>query len=71
MVSLQDNMAFQGAACKWCSPAGSLNHLLRQKAGARLASNVRLVMPWVESEKQPADELPRLLDYGFGSAGGR
>ncbi len=61
VFSLQDNMPTSCAMAKGRSPSFSLNRILRMKAAICLASRFRSFLPWVESERQPADELSRLL----------
>ena len=58
--ALQDNRPTSGACTKGRSPSPGLNFLLRQKAAACLAAGIRLLVPWVESALQPADDLSRL-----------
>ena len=61
-VSLQDNQPCAGATGKGRSASFGLNVLLRQKAAATLASRIRLILPWVESGRQPADDISRIID---------
>ena len=58
---LEDNQGVTGAVNKGRSPAHELNHLLRQKTGAALASRTKILIPWVETIRQPADKLSRCL----------
>ena len=60
-LSLQDNQPTAFSLHKGRSPAPALNFLLRKKAGLCLLACVRLLLPWVESKKQPADEESRKL----------
>jgi hypothetical protein len=60
VLSLQDNKPTQGAMMKGRSPASSLNYVLRRKTASCLAAGLRLLLPWVESDKMPADFLSRL-----------
>ena len=39
-----------------------LSRLVRMKAVVVLTANFRLLLPWVETRKQPADEDSRILD---------
>lgn len=55
----EDNSSWGGAACKGRSPAPSLNHLCRRKAAFCLAKRWVLMLPWVQSAAQPADEASR------------
>ena len=57
VISLQDNAATAGALMKGRSPAGPLNYLQRKKAARTLAADLRAILPWVESHKQPADSI--------------
>ena len=61
VFSLQDNMPTSCAMTKGRSPSFSLNRILRMKAAVCLSGRLRAFLPWVESERQPADELSRLL----------
>ena len=58
-ASLQDNTAVSGSFSKGRSAAPALNYLARQRAGSSLASGVQVLLPWVESARQPADGLSR------------
>lgn len=59
VLSLQDNRPTACSMTKGRSPSFPLNRLLRQKAAVCLAGNLRVLLPWVESGKQPADESSR------------
>ena len=59
-ASLQDNRPCAGAFAKGRSPAYQLNAICRQKTAACLAARVRLLVPWVESGRQPADWISRV-----------
>ena len=58
---LEDNQGVSGAVNKGRSPAHELNHLLRQKTAAALASRIKILIPWVETIRQPADKISRCL----------
>jgi len=60
VFSLQDNMPTASSMTKGRSPSFSLNRILRMKAATCLAARLRAFLPWVESARQPADELSRL-----------
>lgn len=60
VFSLQDNQPTACAMSKGRSPSFQLNRVLRKKSATALAASIRLFLPWVESEKQPADRLSRL-----------
>jgi hypothetical protein len=53
--SLEDNMVWGGAAAKGRSPAPAINYLCRRKAAHLLATQMQLVLPWVQSADMPAD----------------
>ena len=59
VLSLQDNRPTSGSMTKGRSPSFPLNYLLRKRAALCLASRIKLILPWLESERQPADELSR------------
>ncbi|CAK0851604.1 unnamed protein product, partial [Prorocentrum cordatum] len=59
---LEDNQPVSGAVCKGRSPAHMLNRLLRQKTAAGMASRTKILIPWVETLRQPADKISRKLD---------
>ena len=61
LLSLEDNQPVAGLMSKGRSPAPALNFLCRRRAARTLAANIRLLLPWVESRRMPADELSRLL----------
>ena len=61
VFSLQDNMPTACSMAKGRSPSFPLNRLLRKKAAVCLAARFRTFLPWVESVRQPADDLSRLL----------
>ena len=60
VFSLQDNRPTAGAVAKGRSASFGLNRILRMKAAIRLAAKLRMILPWVESAKMPADQLSRL-----------
>ena len=59
VISLQDNMAVAGAASKGRSPAPGLNFILRKKCAVTLASNIRVLVPWVQTSVMPTDFASR------------
>ena len=59
LISLQDNMAVAAILAKGRSSSPLLNFLLRRRAAYTVFAELQLVAPWVESEKQPADEASR------------
>ena len=58
--TLQDNRPTACSMAKGRSPSYQLNRVLRQKAAVCLAAQLRVFLPWVESQKQPADESSRI-----------
>ena len=58
--TLQDNRPTACSMSKGRSPSYQLNRVLRQKAAVCLAAQLRVFLPWVESQKQPADKSSRL-----------
>ena len=61
LLSLEDNRPVVGCFTKGRSPSSPLNHMCRQKSAALLATGSRLLLPWVETLKQPADDDSRIL----------
>jgi len=61
IISLQDNQPIAGSYMKGRSPAAALNRLCRKKAARLLACGSRLILPWCESRRMPADEASRTL----------
>lgn len=59
VFSLQDNRPTSCSMTKGRSPSFALNRILRQRAAVCLAARLRHFLPWVESNKQPADEASR------------
>ena len=62
VAALEDNMAVSGATAKGRSPSPALNYLCRQKAANTVSAQIQLLLPWVETSRQPADELSRLRE---------
>ena len=62
VFSLQDNAPCSSSMTKGRSPSWALNYVLRRKSAACLVGNFRLLLPWVESKKQPSDALSRLFE---------
>ena len=69
VLSLEDNMAFAGAAAKGRSTAGPVNYLLRRRCALSSATEIRMHLPWVETERMPADGLSRMRGCGQDSEG--
>jgi len=61
VVSLQDNQPVSFSHSKGRATSWSLNRCLRQKSAATLASSIRLLLPWVQSALQPADDISRRI----------
>jgi hypothetical protein len=61
VISLQDNMGIAGSFHKGRSPAPALNYLLRRRTARTIAGAWRLILPWVETVRQVADHLSRLV----------
>ena len=61
VVSLEDNRPVSGSMAKGRSAAGALNFLCRRKAARTLAASLRILLPWVETKRMPADDLSRML----------
>jgi len=59
VACLEDNEAWSAACAKGRSPAFLLNRLLRRRTALQLASNIHLLLPWVDTAHQPADRLSR------------
>jgi hypothetical protein len=60
VLLLEDNMACSGAFNTCRSPAPALNYLLRERAIHTVAARIQLLLPWVDTSLQPADEASRL-----------
>ena len=71
VLSLEDNLAFAGAAAKGRSTAGPVNYLLRRRCALSSASEIRMHLPWIETERMPADGLSRSRGCGHESEGPR
>ena len=59
LISLEDNMPVSYAIAKGRSSAGPLNYLLRRRCALCAAAEVRLLLPWVETWRMPADWVSR------------
>ena len=58
--SLQDNMVCKSVFTRGRSSCWGLNVYARKKAALVLAMHIRLILPWVQSSKMPADRASRL-----------
>ena len=58
-ISLQDNQPCAAAYTKGRSSVWSIMYILRKKSAVCLATSLKLILPWVESGKMPADSLSR------------
>ena len=63
ILSLQDNRPCAGANNKGRSTAFALNRVLRRKTAMTIAACFRVMLPWVETKKQPADFDSRDIDF--------
>ena len=61
IITLQDNKPVCGASAKGRSTACPLNRTLRRRTALLLASGLKVMMPWIESARQPADSISREL----------
>ena len=59
IASLQDNAPTACSMKKGCSASFALLRVLRQKAATSLVCSFQLLLPWVQSAVQPADEASR------------
>ena len=59
VMSMQDNLPCTCSMTKGRSPKGTLNYLVRKKAANCLGANIALLLPWVQSKLQKADDLSR------------
>jgi len=57
--SLQDNSAVSGSFSKGRSPAPALNFLARQRMASCVGADQQLLLPWVQTTLQPADDASR------------
>ena len=62
VINFEDNMPVSGAFSKGRSAVWAFNMLCRRKAALVLAGGYRLLLPWVETSLQPADQLSRDID---------
>ena len=58
--SLQDNMVCKSVFTRGRSSCWGLNVYARNKAALVLSMHIRLILPWVQSSKMPADRASRL-----------
>ena len=61
VISLQDNQPVSFSHAKGRATSWPLNRNLRQKAASLIASRMRLMLPWVQSALQPADDISRRI----------
>ena len=59
IILLEDNRVCAAVFGKGTSPSPALNHICRQMCAAVVSAALRLLLPWVESAKQPADAISR------------
>ncbi len=65
VISLQDNRPTVGAMNKGRSTAPALNFVCRQRCALTVASEIQVLLPWVEGPKMPADWLSRFTDPDY------
>ena len=58
--TLQDNMVCKSVFTRGRSSCWGLNVYARKKAALVVSSSIRLILPWVQSVKMPADRASRL-----------
>ena len=61
VIGLQDNSPVVGCFSKGRSPSFLLNRMVRMKAAACMAANLRMLLPWIQTNLQPADDDSRLI----------
>ena len=59
LISFEDNMPVAFAIAKGRSSSGPLNFLLRRRCALCAAAELRLLLPWVETWRMPADWVSR------------
>ena len=64
VMNMEDNMVAAWAFAKGRSTSGGLNYLLRKRAALSAVTDIRQHLPWVDTERQPADKLSRLRPCG-------
>ena len=62
IIVLEDNMSVCGSAAKGRSSSYPLNAILRRLAAYLIACRLRLILPWTDTHRMPADWLSRLID---------
>ena len=60
IASMEDNEPFAMAAAKGRSSATSVNYLLRRLGDVSCAMDARMLLPWVDTANQTADDSSRL-----------
>jgi hypothetical protein len=59
VMNMEDNMVTAWAFAKGRSTSGGLNYVLRKRAALSAITDIRQHLPWVDTERQPADQLSR------------
>ena len=59
VVSMQENSAVSGSFTKGLSPSPALNHLARQRMASSVAAEIPMLVPWVQTTHQAADDVSR------------
>ena len=62
VFSLQDNRPIAGSFAKGRSTSTPLNRICRMRTAYTVASEIQLLLPWVQSDRMPADWLSRQID---------
>jgi hypothetical protein len=70
VLLLEDNMPVACSFAKGRSQAPALDFLLRKRVAFATAGQTQLLLPWVETALQPADEVSRLQGTSAGVAPG-
>ena len=68
VLSMQDNFPCACCMAKGRSPVVALDFLVRKKAATCIGANIQLILPWVQSKLQAADELSRCTTLGTSPA---
>ena len=61
VISLQDNQPVSFSHAKGRATSWALNRVMRQKAASTISAQIRLLLPWVQSALQPADDISRRI----------
>ncbi len=61
LISLQDSRPICGSFAKGRSTSSALNRICRVRASYAVAAELQVLLPWVQSDKMPADWLSRQI----------